>query len=226
MPTTLITGANRGIGLALAQTFVSRGHDVIATARDPHSAADLKATGASVYRLDVTDHAAIAVLAKELDGTPIDILINNAGVGGPEARTALGGLDYPAFRHVLEVNTLAPLAIAEAFTPHVAASELKIMAVISSQLGSIEISDGAWGLIYRTSKAAVNMAFRSAAVKLAEDGITTLTLHPGHVETDMGGQGAPVKPAESAKGLADVILGASPSKTLRFLDWQGETLPW
>ncbi|MEL6661402.1 MAG: SDR family oxidoreductase [Pseudomonadota bacterium] len=226
MPTTLITGANRGIGLALAREFTARGHHVIATARDPAAASALKDTGADVYRLDVTDHDAIAVLAKELEGTPIDLLINNAGIGGDEARTALGNLDYDAFRRVLEVNTLAPLAMAEVFTPHVAASDLKLMAVISSQLGSIDTTDAAWGVIYRTSKAAVNMAFRAGAVALADKGITTLTLHPGHVETDMGGAGAPVKPADSAKGLANTILGAGPSKELRFLDWQGNTLPW
>ncbi|MEM1105349.1 MAG: SDR family oxidoreductase [Pseudomonadota bacterium] len=226
MPTTLITGANRGIGLALAAEFMGRGHTVIATARDPQAAAELRETGATVYRLDVTDHDAIAVLAKELEGTPIDVLINNAGLGGPEARTAIGGLDYAGFRRVLEVNTLSPLAMVEAFTPHVAASDLKLITVISSQLGSIEGADGAWGLIYRTSKAAVNMAFRSVAVKLADDGITCLTLHPGHVETDMGGEGAPVKPGASAAGLADTILGAGPANALRFLDFQGNTLPW
>ncbi|MEM9738754.1 MAG: SDR family oxidoreductase [Pseudomonadota bacterium] len=226
MPTTLITGANRGIGLALAAEFIERGHQVIATARDPAAASELKETGADVHRLDVTDHDAIAVLAKELEGTPIDLLVNNAGLGGPDARTAIGGLNYGAFRNVLEVNTLSPLAMVEAFTPHVAASDLKLMTVISSQLGSIEVTDGGWGLIYRTSKAAVNMAFRAAAVTLAERDITCLTLHPGHVETDMGGQGAPVKPSESAKGLADVILGAGPSDTLRFMDFTGKTLPW
>ncbi|MEO0817428.1 MAG: SDR family oxidoreductase [Pseudomonadota bacterium] len=223
MPTTLITGANRGIGLALAAEFKARGHTVIATARDPQSATELKATGAAVHRLDVTDHAAIAVLAQELDGTPIDILINNAGLG---ARAGIGQLDYDEFRTVLEVNTISPVAMAEAFTPHLAASELKTLAVISSQLGSIEISDAGWALIYRTSKAAVNMAYRAAAVTLAEQGITTLTLHPGHVETDMGGKGAPVKPADSASGLADVILGAGPAKELRFMDYKGNTLPW
>ena len=224
MPTTLLTGANRGIGLALTREFVARGHHVIATARDPGKAEELNATGADVHRLDVSDTESVINFDAELNGIPIDIVINNAGVAG--GRQPVGQTDFESFARTLAVNTIAPVRLMEVLADNVAASELKLMTVISSQLGSIQNTDASWGLIYRTSKAAVNMAFRTAAIALAEQGITCLTLHPGHVETDMGGKGAPVKPADSAKGLADVILGAGPSKELRFLDWQGRTLPW
>jgi NAD(P)-dependent dehydrogenase (short-subunit alcohol dehydrogenase family) len=224
MPTTLITGANRGIGLALAREFTSRGHDVIATARDPGAADELKETGASVYRLDVAKADEIATLAAELQGQPIDVLLNNAGITG--GRQPVGETDFDSFLETLVVNTIAPVRMLEAFTANVAAGELKRIVVITSQLGSIANADASWGMIYRTSKAAVNMAYRTAAVALAEKGITCLALHPGHVETDMGGAGAPVKPAESAKGLAGVILDTTPAGELRFLDYRGKTLPW
>ena len=224
MPTTLITGANRGIGLALTREFTARGHTVIATARDPGAATDLKATGATLYRLDVADAEAIAALKSELGDTPIDVLINNAGIAG--GRQPIGETDFDSFVETLIVNTIAPVRMLETFTDNVAASELKRMTVISSQLGSIANTTASWGMIYRTSKAGVNMAYRAAATALAEKGITCLTLHPGHVETDMGGAGAPVKPADSAKGLASVILDTPPASELRFLDYQGNALPW
>lgn len=224
MPTTLITGANRGIGLALAREFTARGHSVIATARDPGAADALKATGASVYRLDVASGDEIATLKAELGDTPVDILINNAGIEG--ALTPIGETDYDSFRKTLEVNTLGPVRMMESFTANVAASDLKKMVVMSSKMGSIHVTDASWAMIYRVSKAGVNMAFRCAAPALWQQGITCLALHPGHVETDMGGPGAPVQPADSARGLASVILDAAPAGELRFLDYLGQTLPW
>ncbi|MEO0465327.1 MAG: SDR family oxidoreductase [Pseudomonadota bacterium] len=223
MPTTLITGANRGIGLALVQEFKSRGHEVIATARDIAGATELNATGADVLPLEVTSAESTANLVAALDGRPIDYAIANAGIG---ATGTFGELDYDAFRDILEVNTIGPIRTLEALTANVAASDAKMMAAITSRLGSIESSDAGWGLSYRTSKAALNMALRAAAKTVAEDGITVLTLHPGHVRTDMGGGHAPTLPDESAKGLADAILGAAPAKELRFMDFRGEALPW
>lgn len=223
MPTTLITGANRGIGLALVREFIERGDHVIATARDIGAATELKATGAEIHRLDVKDPHSVEVLKDELDGRPIDRLINNAGVG---SRAGLGQLDYQEFADVLAVNTIAPIRLTEALADNVAASSARMVVAISSQLGSIKISDGGWGLIYRTSKAGLNMALRAAAITLAERGITVLTLHPGHVATDMGGHSAPVSPQTSARGLTDVILNAEPAGELRFFDYTGKELPW
>jgi NAD(P)-dependent dehydrogenase (short-subunit alcohol dehydrogenase family) len=223
MPTTLITGANRGIGLALVREFQSRGHAVIATARDPAKAADLKATGAEVLALDVSDAASIAALAAALKGKPIDYLINNAGLGD---RADMPRLDYDRFEELLRVNTVAPIRVLDALTPNLAAGSGKVAAALSSQLGSIENTNMSFGLAYRVSKAGLNMALRTAAHTLADEGITLLALHPGWVKTDMGGDNAPVEPADSAAGLYKVITGSGPSKELRFFDFQGKTLPW
>jgi len=223
MPTTLITGANRGIGLALAREFQSKGHTVIATARDPASAKELKATGAELRALDVSDPASIAALAAGLKDRPIDYLINNAGLGDSGG---FGKLDYDHFEELLRVNTIAPIRVLEALTPNLAAGKAKIAAALSSVLGSIENANQDFSLAYRVSKAGLNMGLRSAASTLSAKGITLLALHPGWVKTDMGGANAPVEPADSAAGLFQVITGAGPSKELRFLDFEGKTLPW
>lgn len=223
MPTTLITGANRGIGLALVREFQKQGHTVIATARDPSSAKELKATGAELHALDVADPASINALAAGLNGRAIDFLINNAGLGD---RADISRLDYHRFEEILRVNTIAPIRVLDALTPNLAAGKEKIAAALSSQLGSIENTDMGFGLAYRVSKAGLNMGLRAAAHSVADKGITLLALHPGWVKTDMGGEGAPVEPADSAAGLYKVITGAGPSKALRFYDFQGKTLPW
>lgn len=223
MPTTLITGANRGIGLALVREFRKQGHDIIATARDPEKAAELKATGAELHALDVAEPASIRALAAALKGRPLDYLINNAGLGD---RAAFGQLDYDRFEELLRVNTVAPLRVLEAFVPNLAAGEAKVAAALSSQLGSIENANAGFSLAYRVSKAGLNMGLRTAANTLAEKGITLLALHPGWVKTDMGGSAAPVEPEGSAAGLYKVITGAGPSTELRFMDFQGKTLPW
>lgn len=223
MPTTLITGANRGIGLALVREFQKNGHTVIATARDPSAAETLQATGAELHALDVSDPASVKALATRLKGRAIDYLINNAGLGD---RADLPRLDYDRFEDILRVNTIAPIRVLDALTPNLAAGTAKIAAALSSQLGSIQNTNMAFGLAYRVSKAGLNMGLRAAAHTLAEHGITLLALHPGWVKTDMGGESAPVEPADSAAGLYRVITGAGPNKELRFLDWQGNTLPW
>lgn len=223
MPTTLITGANRGIGLALTREFLAHGHDVIATARDPSGADALNATGARVMQLDVADPASIAALKAELGDLPIDYLVNNAGVG---SRAGLEGLEFDQFERILQVNTIAPLRMIDAFADNVAASERKLIATLSSIMGSIEYTTASYGLAYRTSKAGLNMALRAAAPELAGKGISLITLHPGWVQTDMGGSAAPVKPEESAAGLYKVITGAGSSAELRFFDYEGTILPW
>jgi NAD(P)-dependent dehydrogenase (short-subunit alcohol dehydrogenase family) len=223
MSTVLITGANRGIGLALTEVFRAHGHTVIAAARNLDTAEALRATGAECVTLDVSDAASVNALATDLKNRPIDFFINNAGIGD---RAAIGQLDFDAFERVLKVNTIAPIRLIEAFTAHVAASDHKTIASISSLMGSIDDVGSGGGLAYRTSKAALNMALRTAAFTLAPKGITLLTLHPGWVQTDMGGPSAPVTREDSAKGLYKVITTAGPSETLRFQDFEGKTLAW
>lgn len=223
MPTTLITGANRGIGLALTREFLANGHDVIATARDPGSADALNTTGATVMALDVADPSSIAALKAELGDKPIDYLINNAGVG---SRAGFERLEFDQFERILQVNTISPLRVIAAFADNVAASGTKKIANLSSIMGSIENTTASYGLAYRTSKAGLNMALRAAAPELAGRGITLLALHPGWVQTDMGGSSAPVKPEESAAGLFKVITGTENAAELRFFDFEGNALPW
>ena len=179
MTTTLITGANRGIGLELVRKFLAQGHDVIATARDPETSNELNATSAKVYPLEVTDAASVAALKEAVGDQPIDYLINNAGIG---SFAAFKDLDYDAFANMLAVNTIAPIRMIDTFLDNIAASDVKMAASLSSMMGSIENTQASFGLIYRTSKAGLNMALRAAAPELAEKGVTLLALHPGYKE--------------------------------------------
>lgn len=227
MPTVLITGANRGIGLALARQYLADGWKVIATAREPGDATALSALKGdlSVEALEVTDDEAVADLAGRLAGTPIDLLFNNAGIAGREAGN-LGSIDSETWLETFRVNAIAPIKVSEAFVPHVAASGKKQIAFVSSRLGSITLNleGGRYG--YRSSKAALNMAAKSLAVDLKPKGITVIVLHPGHVATDMGGASAPVSPDESASGMRRQLAAATPADTGAFINYDGERFAW
>ncbi len=236
MPTVLITGANRGIGLELARAFAGDGWSVVATARKP-AAGDLAAvSGVEVIGCDVSDDASVAGLVTALGDRPLDIVINNAGVSGRKETQARGEpahldeVDLDHWLQVLEVNTVAPFRVARAVRHNLAKGRHKVLATVSSRLGSLEHAAGGTGLggmyPYRSSKAAVNMVVRCLATDLAELGITTITLHPGWVRTDMGGDQAPVMPADSAAGLKKVIEGATPDVTGQFFNYDGASLPW
>jgi NAD(P)-dependent dehydrogenase (short-subunit alcohol dehydrogenase family) len=236
MPTTLITGTSRGIGLELVRQYAADGWDVHACCREPDGADALSALAAAargrvrVHRLEVTDRAATDRLAAELGGTPIDVLVANAGVFGPkrsqgEQGQSFGHVDYAGWEQVLRVNTLAPLKLAEAFVEHVAASGLKRIAVVSSSLASIAGTSGGY-LAYRTSKAALNMAFASLAAELAPRGILVGVFCPGWVHTDMGGPGATVPPEESVRGLRSQIAGLDARRSGRFWRYDGTPIHW
>jgi NAD(P)-dependent dehydrogenase (short-subunit alcohol dehydrogenase family) len=226
MPTVLITGANRGIGLNLARLYAADGWKVIGTARKPSAASDLAAVAGDVSDeiLEVTDRAAIKALAVKLKGEPIDVLFNNAGVIGRNSAT-LGQIDADELRETLMTNVYAPILIAEAFTANVIASGQKKMAFLSSKLGSIALNGGG-RYSYGASKAALNMACKSLAGDLRSQGVIILPLHPGHVATDMGGAGAPVTPLASASGLKRVVEAATRAESCRFQDYLGEEIPW
>jgi NAD(P)-dependent dehydrogenase (short-subunit alcohol dehydrogenase family) len=232
--TVLITGANRGIGLALAREYVAAGWTLVATARKPADAADLEALAAahpgrvSIETLDVVDHASIDALATKSQGRPIDILINNAGITGNRFRQVPGKFDYPEFRQVLETNVIAPLKIADTFLPQVQASRLKKIVVISSSEGSIAEVKRPGGYFYRSSKSAVNMVMRNLALELKPRGITIVLVNPGPVDTDMM-KGAPIplqSPAEAAGRVIAVTAKATLEDTGKFWDYRGGELPW
>lgn len=232
--TVLITGANRGIGLALAREYAAAGWTLITTARKPAGAADLKALAAanpgrvSIEPLDVLDHASIDALAARYRGRPIDVLINNAGITGNRFQQVPGKFDYAEFRQVLETNVIAPLKIADTFLPQVQASRLKKIVVISSSEGSIAEVKRPAGYFYRSSKSAVNMVMRNLALELKPRGVTVVLVNPGPVDTDMM-KGAPIplqSPAEAAGRVIAVTAKATLEDTGKFWDYRGGELPW
>lgn len=223
MQTVLITGASRGLGLELARQYAADGWRVIGTVRAPAAVSGLEGE-IEAHVADVTDRQAIARLAAALRGTPIDVLLCNAGIYGPQAMR-LGSLDYSAWEEVLRVNVLGAAAVIEALVENVAASERKLIVLMSSRLGSIAEASGSSPL-YATSKAALNALAKGLSVTLAARGIIVVALSPGWVRTDMGGKGAPLSPEESVRGLREVIGGLKPSASGRFLNYDGSEIPW
>ncbi len=239
MPTVLITGANRGLGLEFARQYLADGWHVIATTRNPSTAADLDALGSeaagrlSIESLEVGDHAQIDALARELRGQPIDLLLNNAGVFGAKFAAdgnpgqKFGHIDYAAWRQVFEVNTLAPIRMAEALVENVAASDGKQIAAISSTVGSIAEGEP-YGHVYAygASKTALNKAMHYLATDLKPRGIFVGILCPGWVRTDMGTEAAPLSPPDSIAGLRRVLAESTLEDSGSFRNYQGNTVPW
>jgi NAD(P)-dependent dehydrogenase (short-subunit alcohol dehydrogenase family) len=227
MPTCLITGANRGIGLEFARQYAAEGWKVIATCRRPAEAEALNALEGEieVHPLDVTDFARIEELAKKLKGEPIDLLINNAGIYGPRV-VPYASVDYAAWAEVLRVDTMAPLKISAVFSEHVAKSKLKRIVAITSNMGSIADNTSGGSYIYRSSKAALNAVMKSLAVDLRPKQIIVAVFHPGWVRTDMGGPGAKIEAFESVAGIRDVIGRLTLEDSGRFINYDGTDLAW
>jgi len=226
MPTVLITGAGRGLGLELARQYAAEGWKMIATIRKHDAKATLQALGPGVdVRLaDVADRGSIGRLAADLRGVPIDVLFNNAGIYGPSG-LSLGKLDYGAWEQVLRVNVLGPAAVSEALVDNVAASGRRTIVMMSSRLGSIE-EMRAGDYLYGSSKAALNAVTRAFSSALAARGIVVVAMSPGWVRTDMGGAGAPLAPETSVAGMRKVIAGLSRQDSGRFLSYDGSEIPW
>ena len=224
MTTIMITGASRGLGLEFARQFYSEECRVIATCRNPKNANELNAIGdIDIHSLDVTDDKSVANLADKLRGENIDILINNAGVIGQ--REGFGRLDYDIWAETMDINVFGPMRVAEAFRDNVMNSEKKQMIFITSRMGSItEAVPNAY--VYRSSKAALNMAVKCLSAELAEQGLIAVLFHPGHVQTDMGGQAAPVMPHTSIEGMKNQIVALTRDDNGRFLSYDGHQIPW
>jgi NAD(P)-dependent dehydrogenase (short-subunit alcohol dehydrogenase family) len=239
MPTVLVTGASRGLGLELARQYAADGWRVFACARSPARATDLAALAAAsdgrvtVHHLDVADHAQIEALANELRGQPIDVLVNCAGTMGREsfgdkgmAVQRFGGSDYDEWMHVLRVNVFGPMKMAEAFVEHVAASSQKKLVTLTSVMGSITQNTFGGLYAYRSSKAAANMVMKSLSLDLRRRGIIAVPLHPGWVKTQIGGSRAELDVATSVTGLRRVIAELTPAEAGHFLQWDGREMPW
>jgi NAD(P)-dependent dehydrogenase (short-subunit alcohol dehydrogenase family) len=232
-PTVLITGSNRGIGLEIARVYAKRGWHVIATARRPEAADDLKAIRAEyqnlvIEQLDVTDHDRIDQLAAQYQNQPIDILINNAAISGGHENAEFGRMKFEVYYEVHAVNVVGPTKMAEAFLPSVAKSEQKKIINITSGQGSIGKT---WGCctIYRSSKAALNMMMRNISIDLKKQGITVGLISPGFVKTGFTpGLDLPmmITPEESARKVVAVIDDYDLSKTGTFLGKDGQIWPW
>ena len=226
MPTVLITGANRGIGLELAKQYAGDGWSVIATARDPKNADGLNALKGEIRieALEVTDAKQVQALAKALKGTAIDVLLNNAGMlTGYES---FGETDAESWLQTLHVNSIAPLKLTEALVEHVAASEQRKVASITSGMGSIGSHASSGAYAYRSSKAALNMVMVTAANELRARGISVAVISPGWVKTDMGGANATLNVKESAAGIRKVIDKLNVGISGQFFNYSGENLPW
>jgi NAD(P)-dependent dehydrogenase (short-subunit alcohol dehydrogenase family) len=226
MPVMLVTGANRGLGLEFVRQYAAEGWRVHATCRRPDKAGELRAISGEVaiHQLDVHDRAAYPGLAKALGSEAIDLLIANAGVGGPS--DSLETLDVPGWLETLEVNTIAPVLLAVALRRQVARSRERKVVGITSGLGSIGDNRSGGQLAYRTSKAGLNMAFRTLAVELKGDGIIVAVVHPGWARTRMGGPNANQSAEQAVRQMRAVISGLTMTHSGRFFSYRGDPVPW
>jgi NAD(P)-dependent dehydrogenase (short-subunit alcohol dehydrogenase family) len=236
--TVLITGSNRGIGLEFVKQYAARGWTVIATARAPEAATELKALAAAhagirVEKLDVVDVAGIRALAAKYAGTPIDVLVNNAGVLGALDKQELGSFDFDEFQNVMGVNTYGPLAVSDAFHAHVAASRQKKIVAITSGSGQISVPVGGGSYFYKASKIGLNMVFRALASDLAAEGIIVTMIAPGSVNTDMRRASVGVEAAArdlpvnvSVAAMIKTIDGLSRAESGHALNYDGRVIAW
>ena len=227
----LITGASRGIGLEMVRYSMERGWRVFACCRNPHQADSLLKLAAltperiSVHIADMTELATLQALAYELRNEVIDMLINNAGVYGPEG-SRFGEVDVAGWQQAFLINCIAPLKLAEALCEQVASSERKIIACLSSKMASMADNTSGGSYVYRSSKAALNAVVKSLSFDLHARGIKAVALHPGWVKTDMGGSQAEISTRESVSQMFATLLSLKLSDSGRFIDIDGSDIPW
>ncbi len=227
VPTVLISGANRGLGLEFARQYAAAGWRVYGACRNPDRATALRAIGeqVSVHALEVTEKASLDRLVMELKTVPLDMVISNAGVLGPRGMQP-ETVDRDSWLETFHVNTIAPIALAGSFKANLEKGRLKKAVAISSQMGSIGANESGGLYVYRSSKAALNAAWRSMAIDWRPLGIVCVALQPGWVRTDMGGPNADISPEQSVTGMRKIIDELTPASSGRFFKWTGEELPW
>lgn len=231
MATILITGANRGLGLEFCKQYAQEDWTVIACCREPEKATALtklktEFSNISVLPLDVSDLNQIEQLAKKLDHTAIDILLNNAGIYGDESGHGFGNLDYEQWQKNMTVNVFAPVKLTEILLPNLQRGEQKKVVAMSSLMGSIEDNGSGGSILYRSSKTALNSAMKSIAIDIKQTQIAVLILHPGWVKTDMGGLNAPMEIAGSVSKMRETIANFTLEQSGDFLRFDGSKLPW
>jgi NAD(P)-dependent dehydrogenase (short-subunit alcohol dehydrogenase family) len=225
MPTVFITGANRGIGLEFARQYAAEGWRVLATARDPQGATELNEVegDVTIRPLDLDSDFFEIDWNGVLGSEPIDVFISNAGVMGPQRIDTID--DAAEWVNMLAVNSVAPVVLAKAALPLVKAAGGKLVA-ITSKMGSIADNGSGGYIAYRSSKAALNAAWRSLAIDVKPDGVSAAVLHPGWVQTRMGGTQAPLSPEQSVAGMRKVIDGLTAEQTGSFFNYDGTVIPW
>jgi NAD(P)-dependent dehydrogenase (short-subunit alcohol dehydrogenase family) len=219
MPTVLITGANRGLGLEFARQYCRDGWSVIATAREPTD--ELEGLCVRVEEVDMLDLDAVAEFGGDVD--ELDLLIANAGTYGPKSVTSAD--EAEGWSETFTVNTIAPFLLAQSVLPAVERGGGKLIG-ISTKMGSIEDNTSGGFIAYRSSKAALNMAWRSLAIDVRGRGVTAAVLHPGWVQTRMGGASAPLAPQQSVAGMRQVIERLTPEQSGGFFNYDGAPIPW
>ena len=231
MYTVLVTGTSRGIGLEFARQHGADGWRVFACCRKPDQTFDLsKIVGHSndrvtVHQLDVEDTLSVADLKNEFARQSLDVLVNNAGIMG-QVNATRGNIDYTAWQNYLSTNVLRPARMTEASADNVSTSKQKKLVTISSRMGSIATTATTGSIIYRSSKAAVNMVMKILANDLEEQGAIVTSFHPGLARTDMGGSTAPISALESAICIRKIITGLGPVDNGAFLNYDDKKIPW
>ncbi|MEO8103402.1 MAG: SDR family oxidoreductase [Betaproteobacteria bacterium] len=224
MKSVLIIGASRGLGLEFVRQYRADGWLTLGTCRSPEQDALLASAGATALRLDVTDENGFGNLAKALDATSIDLCIYNAGILGPKNSGAVPCAEAE-FEAVFRTNVLGALRAIPMVAPSLVKSR-GTFAFISSRMGSISLQASAARVVYRASKAALNVVVKTAAIEWGPQGVTCISLHPGWVKTDMGGSEADIEPAISIAGMRKVIAGATADANGKFFDYTGKELTW
>jgi NAD(P)-dependent dehydrogenase (short-subunit alcohol dehydrogenase family) len=230
--TTLITGANRGIGLEYCRQYAADGWRVLACCRYPEKSDELNKLASlnpgriMVHALDVADHVEIDRLGQILADESIDLLVNNAGIYPDSDKKGFGHTDYAEWIEAFRINTMAPLKMAETFAAQIARGTQKTIVTITSKMGSITDNSGGGSYLYRSSKVAVNMVVKSLAIDLKPFRIIAVVFHPGWVKTDMGGPNAMISPEQSVSGMRKLIAGLSPADSGKFFGYDGKLIPW
>lgn len=228
----LITGSNRGLGLELVRQYAEDGWQVFATCRHPGESSALRGLAGQhdnihIHRLDVTRPEDLRAIAWEMEGISLDVLFNNAGVYLEDSyeQPRLGGIRYADWLRTFEVNTLGAVRVTEALLDNLSQSETRLIATMTSHMGSIADINTPGSYYYRSSKAALNAAMQSLAQELKPKGIGVLLLHPGGVATRMGPRGG-ISSKESVAGLRRVIAQFALEDSGRFLRFDGTEMPW
>ncbi len=221
----LIIGASRGLGLGLVKELLNDGWDVTATVRNPDNAQPLKALGAvRVEQLEIDEQQAIKALSKKLDDKVFDLVFINAGIKGPDDQLS-GDASLADIGQLFLTNSVAPINVAQAFVSKIRKGS-GVLAFMSSGIGSIKSPDAPEMALYKASKAALNSMTNTFIGQLGEDRPTVLTLHPGWVKTDMGGEDAEIDVPTSTRGLVEQVNAYAGKGGHHFIDYQGQTIPW